>query len=329
MKGFFVKSLIFLATLLVLDGLLFLFSFRLSDTFPPEEQNLLQHNQGVEGVILGTSHAEQGIIPSILEKETGLDWYNFARARRNLFFNYPYSKSMWESGIRPKVVVLVATYHDWNERTHPHIVRAFLEPDEITPVTLDFVFDRSLQNPRTWLLSDQYSSTHRMMMARSLSWLKNQRFELPFHPHPADGFNASNTIITPTTRPEQFTQYPWSVRDLNLEAFKNTLDFWTEKGIPLVVVDPPEYLGSRLSHRDYEQYRETTAQLCLSRGVPYKSFSDPEYPIVNNPVYFRDGDWGYPNSHLNNRGAALFTQELITWLIKKDIVKASIHRSEP
>ena len=72
MKSFLLRSLLFFLILLGVDVLLFIFVFGLCDTFPPEERSLLENTLGSEGIILGTSHAEQGIVPSILEEETGL-----------------------------------------------------------------------------------------------------------------------------------------------------------------------------------------------------------------------------------------------------------------
>mgnify|MGYP006423215423 CR=1 FL=1 len=314
MKPYLFKAIPFLLILLGLDAVLFVFSFELGNTFPPQERTLLSHHLKTQGVILGTSHAEQGIVPSVLKESTGLDWYNFGRARRNLVFNRHYSEAMWDAGLKPKMVVLVATYHDWNEGTHSYMIRNFLKSGEATPLLMDFILDRHLLNPRTWLLSDQYSSTHRMMFSRTLSWLKNRNVELPFSAHQENGFGGSSKTLEPKPQPKSFDLYPWKVKKLNLQAFIQTLDFWTSHQVSIVVVDPPEYLGSRLSHGDYELYRQTVSELCRERGVPYKSFSEPGQPIVEDPSLFRDGDWGHPNSHLNTRGAIRFSKILANWL---------------
>jgi len=332
LRVYLIKVFVFLAILLVVDAGLFLGSFQLSGIFLPEEMNLLNHNLEVKGIILGTSHAEQGLMPSVLEKETGLDWYNFARARRNLVFNEVYSKALWQAGLRPKVVVLVATYHDWNEGSHPHMIRPFLFGEDLGRVSLDFLTDRQWNNPRTWLTSDQYSSTHRMMLARTLSWVKNRRTDLPYRPHPEDGFDGSLAQINPGPRPDEFPKHPWSVKESNRNAFIATLAFWTQKQVPVVVVDPPEFLGSRLSHRDYDTYRGQTERLCKEFGVPYKSFNElgqpivenpdlaivkiPDLSIVENPALFRDGGWGHPNSHLNTEGARRFSKDFSAWLLQ-------------
>ena len=314
MKNFLIKATLFILILFGIDVLLFSIAFHLCGTFPPEERALLENSLQTEGLILGTSHAEQGIIPSLLESETGLDWYNYGRARRNLVFNLYYSKALWGSGARPKAIVFVATYHDWNEKTHPFMIKNFIPKEQFFPIGLDFIKERSLLNPRKWLLSDQYSSTHRMMMSRSLSWLKNRSTALPFTPHPEDGFNGSARMIKPKPQPTSFNQYPWTVRPINLQAFTDTLDFWISKKVDIVVVDPPEFLGSRLSHQNYDTYLNSTKELCRERGVPYKSFSTPGTTIVDDPEYYRDGDWGHPNSHLNTKGATRFTKELALWL---------------
>jgi hypothetical protein len=312
------KCLVFIMALLLADALMFMLTLKSSTFFKPEEWSVAQKLSPQDGLILGTSHAEQGCIPNILSQELGGKWFNGGRARRNLNFNQYWSETFIQNGQKPKIVILVVTYHDWNEKSHPYMIYPLANPDSRQSVALDLMTERHLLNPRTWFLCDQYSSTVRMMLARSLSWLKNRQSELYWREDTHGGYLEAWGHMKPQVKPSDFSKYPWHMKDQNFKAFLSILQQWQAVGSRVIVIDPPEYIGSRLSHRDYEQAWEMVKTECDKLNVPCRSFSQVDDVFLTDETNFRDGGWGYPNSHLSNKGAAEFSRRLADWIKTMD-----------
>lgn len=314
MKNHVIKVLVFVVAILLADALVFFSALHMSTIFKPEEWSIAQKLAPQEGLILGTSHAEEGIVPTMLQKELGGSWYNLGRARRNLNFNQYWSKDLIENGQRPKTVVLVVSYHDWNELSHPYMIYPLADPAAKYEIALDMATQRHLLNPRTWFLCDQYSSSIRMMLARSLSWLKNRQTIIPWKDRGDGGYRQNFGHIKAQKEPEHFAKYPWNVLEPNRLAFFKIIQLWQAAGAKVIVVDVPEYIGSRLSHAEYEREWAMVENECRELKVICRSFSQPDDAFLSDETNFRDGGWGYPNSHLSHKGATIFSQKLASWL---------------
>lgn len=314
MKSRVLKVLAFVVALFLADGLVFFSALHLSTFFKPEEWSLAQKLAPQQGLILGTSHAEEGLIPSIIQNELGGSWHNLGQARRNLNFNQYWTKALIDHGQRPQTVVLVVTYHDWNEQSHPYILYPLADPARRFDVALDLAQQRYWLNPRTWFLCDQYSSTLRMMLARSLSWLKNRQPTIAWKARGDGGYRQNYGHLKAQKEPESFAKYPWNVLEPNRLAFFSIIQQWQAIGTKVIVIDVPEYLGSRLSHAEYERAWAMVEKECRELKVVCRSFSLPEDAFLSDETNFRDGGWGYPNSHLSHKGATLFSQKLARWL---------------
>jgi hypothetical protein len=265
-------------------------------------------------LIFGTSHAEQGFVPNVLEVETGWTWMNLGKARRTLAFNAAWSKRLVASGVRPKKVVLVTTYHDWNERSHPYLIYPMVPSSERFSIWWDHVSARELTHPRTWFNCDQYSPTIRMMVSRCLSYAKNRRPSLRWQTRGDHGYVERFGELAEQVEPETWSTYGFNVKPANASGFNDFLDTWAKVGVEVVVVDPPEFMGSRLSHRDYDLAWTRVETETQKRGLRAKSFSDPNDAFLLNHAHFIDGGWGYPNSHLSHRGAVAFSKRFAEWL---------------
>lgn len=321
MLPFFIKTLIFCIGILCLDLVIFLGFLNMTEVFPPQEKDMIDQLPHRDVIIMGTSHAEQGFSPTKLKELSSLSYTNIGKARRNLFFQSILTRQLISKGHRPKFVILTATYHDWNETSHPYMVYPLANPEEKKQLFWQLSLDREWLNPRRWLAMDRYSSTARMICARSLSWLKNRETIFPWIEHGENGYIPMNHCMKKQQRPKAFDSYPLHIQSQNLHAFKSLLNQWKVVGVPVVVVDPPEFLGSRLSHRDYEKLWTMIRKICKEHDVPCESFSDPKKHWTAEEQYFRDGGWGYPNSHLNHKGTIKFNEELVDWLKRQEPLK--------
>ena len=324
--------MVFVLCTVLVDLLCFYGTLQVTTIFTPQESDMVKKLPKVDALVFGTSHAEQGFSPTTLKELTGLNWYNTGKARRNLFFQSTFTRHLIAEGHRPKLVVLVATYHDWNELSHPYMIYPLASSRERWDLYWEFNAQRDIWNPRRWFCMDQYSSTARMMFARGLSWLKNKKTDYPWHPIGDQGYVASNASVTPSPKPNTIATSPLNVLKSNLIAFESVVQQWRAVDVPIVIVDPPEFIGSRLHHGEYDKAWNMVEQICERHDVPCKSFSDPSKAWMQQGEYFRDGDWGYPNSHLNHQGTILFNVELAQWLTELKLVdatKLSRHPSTP
>lgn len=303
------KSIVcFVLVFLAMDLLLFSIVFQAFSIFTPEERALAEQGPRSEGLVLGTSHGENGIDPKVLEEETGWSWYNYSRARRNLQFTANFSKELIRLGYRPKVVIIITSYHDWNERPHLYMIRSFAQD----PLSLwkDFALQRELLKPRRWFLSDQHSSSYRMLLSRSLGFLKNRTTTMPYREDPQKGYRPQRVPFNPGPQPEEATTYPLNIRPVNQKALDDAIELWREVGAQVLLLDPPEFIGSRMSHRDYDRHLAMLEELARDPGVTAISHSDPSDPFLADPENFFDGGWGHPNSHLSHDGAQKYNRRL-------------------
>jgi hypothetical protein len=298
-----------------MDLLIFSLTLQLTLFFEPEELDFVEKFPlETEVLILGTSHAEQSFVPKVLEKHSPWTWYNFGKARRTLAFNAALSERLRRRGVRPKCVVLVATYHDFNERPHPYMIYPMMEGADRSSLWWDFVLERRLFEPRTWFLCDRYSPTVRMMMSRSLSFIKSRRRRLRWKPSGDRGFIERQGHLRAQQKPAESKSFPFKSSVMNRNGFEKIMDCWAAVGVEVVVVDPPEFLGSRLSHESYGEAWVRIESVVGERGLNCRSFSDPEDPFLSDHLNFLDGGWGAPNSHLSYKGAILFSQRFGEWM---------------
>lgn len=317
MKAFFYKTLLFASSLLACDALLFWGVLELTTIFTPQELSMAKRLPKHEMLVFGTSHAESAFYPEQMKNQLNLSCYNLGRARRNLAFQAAISRTLIEAGHHPKLVVLTTTYHDWNENAHPYMIYPLLKKEQRFPYFLEILTQREWLQPRRWFLMDRYSSSARMMSSRALSWIKNRQTEYPWIDYHDGGYRPQHQHFKSEEKPEHIKTFPLHILDSNRQAFIELLELWSKAGSKVVVVDPPEFIGSRLSHRHYDQAWKMVEQHCRTKNIPHQSFSNPDTPWLSDSRYFRDGGWGHPNSHLNHKGAIAFGQDFSLWLLEQ------------
>jgi hypothetical protein len=92
---------------------------------------------------------------------------------------------------------------------------------------------------------------------------------------------------------------------------KRLLDELDQDGVPAFLVFIPEYIGSYETNFEQEKFKRDIRQLV----TPYEKlrvldFNNLEKFDLNNSRLFWNGGWGVSNSHLNDKGARLFSRKL-------------------
>ena len=315
MKSVLYRSFIFILGFCIVDLLLFGLLILGFTYFRSEEYVQAKKYPESELLILGSSHAGEGFDTAKIRQHTGLSAYNFGRGRRNVEYTNYLSRFLIREGKKPSVVILVATYHDLTEQTHPYMILPFAASNEERyKLSLSFLAQRSWIPGRSFFYSDRYSSSVRMLLSRSLSWLKNQQRDVPWRDTPDRGFNALHSSLEEKVRPKHFARFPYYYEHKKLQLLKSTIRLWKSTGALVILTDPPEYIGTLLSRSEYPQYEKLMQQTAEECGALFKSFNTSSWKPLHDAQNFKDGGWGHPNSHLNRKGAALFTPHFSQWL---------------
>lgn len=231
-------------------------------------------------------------------------------------FNYYFSRFLIQQNKIPEKVILVLTYNDLREHTRPYLVSQFVEIDEKWQVFKDLLEQRHWDQIRGFFYTDLFSSSIRMMMSRSISWLKHQKREAPYFSDPNLGFAALPYSLPETEKPDYFKTYPFSYSEVQYRYLIKIIDLWLEQGVEVIMVDPPEFIGTRLSESGYQDFELLVDSIAKRKNIQFMSFNDPNDSFLSDPGNFRDGGWGRLNSHLNLHGANLFTKKFCNWMQK-------------
>ncbi|MBF0244921.1 MAG: hypothetical protein HQL31_06570 [Planctomycetes bacterium] len=274
-----------------------------------------------EILILGSSHAREGISPQFLLAETGLSAYNLGGAGQNSLVNNYLSRLLVARGRRPAIVMISVGYDDLHEYSRPHILTQFVPPEELGGITWHFIGQKNWNSLRNFFYADRYSSSARMALSRALSWAVTGRRQPRVGADPARGYHPFNRSVQPLARPASPGTAPFICNPLVLAALKEMAALWRAKGAQVLILDTPEYLPSRLYRGEYSRYQALMEEVAGTSGAHFRSFNDPEIEWLNDPGCFRDGGWERPNSHLNIKGGMRFNKLLSEWMRELGLVE--------
>jgi hypothetical protein len=91
------------------------------------------------------------------------------------------------------------------------------------------------------------------------------------------------------------------------EYFDRLIREWAAEGIVVVLVYPPDYVGTRRTNVGHEAFIADVRRLVRAcRTCSVLDYAGAERFPVATAKYFLDGGYGNTNSHLSQAGAALF-----------------------
>ena len=298
MKKFIKNILVFGLIFFVLDKILIFFIVVSPQKEVDKRLELLVNGKiNKEIVILGSSRGARNIIASEIEKKTGHSAYNLAYPGSDIEFHQFIVKTLLKFNKAPKVILLSVDYP-----------MAFL-PDSI----LNFRLDRMYPLVKYNYINDELVARDEKNIIMShlfaLSRMNKSNFDIR-----QKQFTALDTLYADGSMPISFqkdgedwtpsttiTKYDSNNElEVKVNCFKKIIAMCQEKNIKLIIIQPP------LFDTMNGAFRERLKQLTQNK-IPFFDYNN------QNPIY-KNKDYFYDRTHLNRKGAMIFTNEIAAYL---------------
>lgn len=298
MKKFIKNTLIFGLVFFILDKVFIFFILASPEKEVDKRLELLVNGKiNKEIIILGSSRGARNIIASEIEKKTGHSAYNLAYPGSDIEFHEFIARTLLEFNKKPKVVLLSVDYP------------MALLPDSI----LNFRLDRLYPLVKYQYINEElinrgeknYISSNLFALARMNKTnfdIRQKKFTALDTLYP-DGsmpisFQKPDEDWTPSTG---FAKYD-SSRELKikLKCFTKIVCMCREMNIKVVIIQPP------LFDQMNPAFRQRLKKITLN-NYPFFDYNK------QNPIY-KNKDYYYDRTHLNRKGATIFTDEIAQYL---------------
>ena len=315
------KVVLFLMGLFFIDYILFQLLFSACILFKNEDYATSLHHPNSDILFLGASHAKEGFDPREIQKHLNVSSYNVSGPSHNPLFLEYQTKTILTRKQLPKLAVITITPDTINDYAKPHSLGAFVPEGERSRASQLFLSYRKFDSFRHIFLTDLYSSSLRIVFSRTLSWLKNRSFEVTMPHSSTKGYTERHHQLKAGEEPNPINLLNFHSNPSMLQGLKNCISLWREKDIPVLIVDTPEFYGTRIARHQYSFYEDLMNDLANTEGVTFVSFNNLEYSELKNEKLFRDGGWGIPNSHLNHNGTLWFNKLFCQYLKESSLIK--------
>jgi hypothetical protein len=295
----FIKNILIFGLLFFLLDKIFIFFIVASPEKEVDKRLELLINGKInkEIIILGSSRGARNIIASEIEKKTGRSAYNLAYPGSDIEFHEFIVRSLLKFNKAPKVILLSVDYP-----------MAFL-PDSI----LNFRLDRMYPLVKYNYINDELVARDEKNIITSnlfaLSRMNKSNFDIR-----QKKFTALDTLYADGSMPISFQKEgedwmqsasiakydPKKELKVKLECFRKIIAMCEEKNVGLIIIQPP------LFDPMDSAFRERLKQLTASK-IPFFDYNH------QNPIYKNKGYY-YDRTHLNRKGAMIFTDEIAQYL---------------
>jgi hypothetical protein len=262
-----------------------------------------------KSLVIGTSKAAQGIVPSVLNAKLGLaeenELYNFSFTNIHSPFgesyNYAIQKKLFED---IKDGIFIVTVDPWS------ISAAKSAPN-----------DRLMMEDDKLFLGKLSSFSSPINLEYLLRFYINSYYEIPLR------YFANNTMTltedgwlmaTPLIEQKRYSRfYESKVNEYKERAnrvkfseyrfyrFTSLIDFLKKKGAVYVIVMPIDEKFYVIEKSVLPEMVNQLEQFCKSSGIPFKDFSSD-----NSSYKFVDG------VHLDYKTASVFSNDLANWILE-------------
>ncbi|MCR4965140.1 MAG: hypothetical protein K6A41_05745 [Bacteroidales bacterium] len=240
-------------------------------------------------LIFGSSRAKHHYVPDLIEDSLQMTCYNTGEDGNGILLCYGFMKMITDRHT-PKLVIYDVTgfdmYEDDNMKYLDLMKPYYYEKG------IDSIFWSVEPKTRVMMLSNlyRYNTTCLRVFGNYLHPMTNY----------PKGYLALNGIMD--QEPIIYNEEPGNVDTLKIRYFERLISLAKSKGINLVCCCSPSYKAS--INQDYCQ---PIRQLCLQYNVPFLYYGD-DSDISLEKSFFQD------RTHLNDKGARLFTNKLISWI---------------
>lgn len=297
MKKFIYTLLLFVTTFFILDKIFFLFIYLAPNSEVDKRlEHIINGEINEECIILGSSRGARNIIAKQIEKETGLSTYNLSYPGSDIEFHEFLFRSLLKFNQQPKIVLLAVD-----------------DPDELLPSeSIKFRLDLLYPIAKyTYINNELIARGEKNYLSKilCLSRLNKSNFDLR-----KKHFSALDTVITCGSMPISFQRenkiFEYDTIDQSYlikneltnkkNAFTNFQQICSKNGIKLYIVFSPNF------KRPNFLFEKRIKELSNHNVVFFKyDFSD---------IRYKDKSYFYDESHLQTKGARIFTDELAKFL---------------
>jgi hypothetical protein len=297
------KALVFLFILFVLDFVIGTILANLYSKQKPGEIYRTTYSLDstkADVLIFGASRANHHYVPEIFEKRLNLSCYNTGRDGQIIFYNYAVLKSVLKR-YSPKIVILDFSRNEFEVERQSYDRLSALIPYYKTHPEIRHIIDLRSPFEKYKLVSKIYpynSLIFTIFMGATFSHEERKHV------------NEQNGYIPLTkscyTRLTVDTSYGTSLLDTNkINAFKSFVKDCRNSNVKLFVVLSPLLI----------KYLHGDPSVNVAMKIA-KKYNVPVFSFINDPLFHNHLLFADDGTHLNDRGAKIFTNQVIDSMIK-------------
>lgn len=305
-------ALVFLAALVIADRALYraiveLQASLMRGTELPSMLDAVERKQDYRWLILGTSRTYEAVHPATIEREFGVKAFKSAGRGKGPRYQYEFYRLYTPLFGTPRVLILGIDAFMFGIRSDDPYLSQLDRGAAPVP-------GGSLLWPPLRLLAER-----RAVAGAVMRILERVQFTLtPDDPQYSVALMQAYTGTVPShpideTEPPAYVRLPHApYPGAEGEYFLKLIDACREDGVVVVLVYPPDYIGTYRTHEDHAAFIDEIRGMV--KGCPscfVLDYSDPARFPIANPRYFIDGGYGNTNSHLSKAGAEAFAARWI------------------
>lgn len=253
-------------------------------------------------LVLGTSRTYEAIHPAAIERAFGVKAFKSAGRGKGPRYQYEFYRLYAPMFGAPRVLLLGIDAFMFGIRSDDPYLR-----------DLDRASAHEASSSLLW--PPLRLAAHRREVASAvLRILERLQFELtPDDPQLSVGLMQAYTGTVPVRPPAQAqpASYPTVPYDrfpgLEGEYFLKLIEACQSDGVTVVLIYPPDVIGTRRTHQDHDAFIEEIRGLVKNcAGCFVLDYGDDSRFPSADPRQFIDGGYGVTNSHLSKAGAEAF-----------------------
>jgi hypothetical protein len=304
---------VFLAALVLFDRLFFValqWALLAADRQAEMEHKLskLTDPASYQWLILGTSRTYEAVHPSFIASELGVRAYKEAWKGKGPRYNYEFYQLYRRLVGTPRLVIYGLDYFMFGMPSEAAVMRRLGWTDAAGPRA-------AVAWPPLLMVANKPANDRAIvriverLQSRALSG--SDSFDPEYHLEDVEAYTGNpESRVVPRPEPDRFETSAYARHPgLEGEYFTRLVREWTDEGVVVVLVYPPDYIATHRTNVEHAEFIEHVRQVVrgCARCVVL-DYSDPARFPLTRPDFFWDGDYGSPNSHLSERGVEQFNR---------------------
>lgn len=292
MKKYLIKIVLFFVAVAVLDILFGLACQYMNDHSKGggvKSRYYVCKESTEDVLVFGSSRAKHHYVPDIIEDSLKMTCYNTGEDGNGIIMCYGFLKMITER-YTPKLIIYDVTGFD------------IFEDDNMKYLDLmkPFYYEKGIDSI-FWSVEPK---TRIMMLSNLYRYNTTCLRVIGNYIHPMNNYPKGYSALHKTMdyEPEIKEEKEQTIDTLKIHYFEEFIRLAQNKGVSLFCCVSPSYKASA-DDRKYAPIK----QLCKQYQVPFLYYGT-EIDITNNRALFQD------RTHLNDKGARLYTNRLISWI---------------